>query len=481
MIAVRTPLVLRDRGGQILLGLLVASAILVPVFNQWVPQDSAFHLSGYRVSLFGKYLCFALAALSIDLVWGYCGLLSLGHAAFFGLGGYCMAMHLMRQVGDRGQYKHPILMDSLVFLNWTELPWYWYGSDNFVFMIAMVILVPAVLATIFGWLGFRSRVVGVYFSIMSLALTFSMMLAFFRNNMGFGGNNGMTDFMDLLGYDVALDITRCGLYVASAGAVAMGYILCRYIVASKAGRVLVTVRDAENRARFLGYRVENYKVFAFTFSAILAGIAGALYVPQVQIINPSEFKVPKSIEIVIWVAIGGRGTLFGAIFGGVFVNYFKTYFTTWLAEFWLFALGALFVAVTVLLPKGIVGLVGQINDKIKLGEVKGSAHPPPRTIIQILFSYEGRIGRGTFSAVIIPFFIVGAGVFVVSMWLGGIIESTKSGVLQIIIVAVFGALTSLVVVMTSMLLAIFIKRFHDLDKAGKWGLRLFILAVVWGS
>ena len=359
-----------DRGGQILLGLLLLAAILVPVLNQMVPPDSPLYLNAYRVSLFGKYLCFALVALSVDLVWGFCGLLSLGHAAFFSLGGYCMAIHMMRQIGERGVYGHPILMDSHVFLNWNELPWFWYGFDSFVFTFAMVLLVPGILALVFGWLAFRSRVTGVYLSIITLAMTFSFMLAFFRNNMGFGGNNGMTDFMDLLNFNVRADATRCGLFVASAMAVGMAYILCRVIVASKLGRVLITIRDSESRARFLGYRVEYFKVFVFTLSAMLAGIAGALYVPQVGIINPSEFHVAKSIEIVIWVAVGGRGTLYGAVLGGIFVNYFKTFFTTWAPDYWLYALGVMFVGVTLFMPQGIVGVLSRFFGKKKAGDDK---------------------------------------------------------------------------------------------------------------
>ena len=380
-----------DRGGQILLGLLLLAAILVPVLNQMVPSESPLYLNAYRVSLFGKYLCFALVALSVDLVWGFCGLLSLGHAAFFALGGYCMAIHMMRHIGERGVYGHPILMDSHVFLNWKELPWFWYGFDNFVFTGSMVLLVPGILALVFGWLAFRSRVTGVYLSIITLAMTFSFMLAFFRNNMGFGGNNGMTDFMDLLGFNVRADATRCGLFIASAVAVASAYILCRIIVASKLGRVLITIRDAESRARFLGYRVEYFKVFVFTLSAMIAGIAGALYVPQVGIINPSEFHVAKSIEIVIWVAVGGRGTLYGAVLGGIFVNYFKTYFTTWFPDAWLYALGVMFIGVTLLLPQGIVGLLSRFFGKKKdepdsgrtddtVAEASAAAkesHPPP--------------------------------------------------------------------------------------------------------
>ena len=344
-------------GGVITLVLILAAAVLVPVLNMQVPAGSAFHVPTYVVSLLGKYLTFALLALSIDLIWGFCGILSLGHGAFFALGGYALGMHLMREIGDRGVYAHPVLPDFMVFLNWHELPWYWHGFDSFVFACLMVVLVPAALAFVFGWFAFRSRVTGVYFSIISQAMTFALMLAFFRNDMGFGGNNGLTDFKDVLGFDLQADATRAGLFVLSALALALGFVACRLIVASRLGKVLLAIRDAESRVRFLGYPVDSYKVFVFTVSAVMAGIAGALYVPQVGIINPSEFAPANSIEIVIWVAVGGRGTLYGAILGALLVNYGKTYFTGAIPELWLYALGALFIAVTLFLPKGIVGLL----------------------------------------------------------------------------------------------------------------------------
>ena len=268
-----------------------------------------------------------------------------------------MGMYLMRQIGDRGVYGNPELPDFMVFLNWKELPWYWHGFDNFGFAMLMVLLVPGLLGFVFGWLTFRSRVTGVYLSIISQAMTYALLLAFFRNDMGFGGNNGLTDFKDILGFDLQADGTRVALFVSSVIALALGYVLCRYIVSSKFGRVLIGIRDAEDRVRFLGYRVEYYKLFVFTVSSILAGIAGALYVPQVGIINPSEFAPAVSIEIVIWVAIGGRGSLYGAALGAVLVNYAKTYFTGALPDIWLFMLGGLFIAVTLFLPKGIVGSV----------------------------------------------------------------------------------------------------------------------------
>ncbi|HEX2215834.1 MAG TPA: urea ABC transporter permease subunit UrtC, partial [Xanthobacteraceae bacterium] len=310
----------------------------------------------HLVPLIGKYLCLALLAISIDLIWGYCGILSLGHGAFFALGGYAMGMYLMRQIGTRGVYAHPTLPDFMVFLNWKELPWYWFGFDSFWFALVMIVAVPGALAFVFGWLAFRSRVTGVYFSIITQALTFALMLGFFRNNFGFGGNNGLTDFKDILGLNVQAQGTRAALFAATCLALAVGFVICRAVVSSKLGKVLIAIRDAEARTRFLGYRVESYKLFVFTLSACMAGVAGALYVPQVGIINPSEFAPANSIEAVIWVAVGGRGTLTGAVLGAVLVNYAKTAFTTgMLAPYWLFVLGGLFIAVTLLLPRGIVG------------------------------------------------------------------------------------------------------------------------------
>jgi len=282
-----------------------ALVLAVPALNFWVPPNSPAALPDYLVPLLGKYLCYALLALSLDLVWGYAGILSLGHGAFFALGGYCMGMYLMRQIGTRGVYGNPLLPDFMVFLNWKELPWFWWGFDHFVYAAVMVVLVPGVLALVFGWLAFRSRVTGVYLSIITQAMTYALMLAFFRNDMGFGGNNGMTDYKDILGWDVHRPSTRLGLYTASVFALGFGFLLCRYITASKLGRVLQALRDAESRVRFLGYSVTNAKLFVFTLSAVLAGIVGALYVPQVGIINPSEFSPGNSIEIAIWVF--GRG------------------------------------------------------------------------------------------------------------------------------------------------------------------------------
>jgi len=345
-----------DRGAVLFLVVVTAIAIAVPVLNLALPASSAFHVPTYLVALFGKYVCYALLALSIDLIWGFCGILSLGHGAFFALGGYAMGMYLMRQIGTRGVYADPILPDFMVFLNWHQLPVYWYGFQHFAYAALMVVLVPGLLAFVFGWFAFRSRVTGVYLSIITQALTFALMLGFFRNNFGFGGNNGLTDFKDILGFNVQAETTRNALFSISCVALMLGFVVCRAVVTSKFGKVLVAIRDAEARTRFLGYRVESYKLFVFTLSACMAGVAGALYVPQVGIINPSEFAPGNSIEAVIWVAVGGRGTLTGAALGAVLVNYAKTYFTSgFLAPYWLFMLGALFIAVTLLLPRGVVG------------------------------------------------------------------------------------------------------------------------------
>jgi len=347
----------RDRGGARFLAVLTLLVIAAPVLNQLVPSSSAFHLSAFGITLIGKYLCYGMLALAIDLIWGYCGILSLGHAAFFSLGGYAMGMYLMRQIGSRGVYGNPVLPDFMVFLNYQSLPWFWHGFNHFPFALAMMLLVPALLALVFGWFAFRSRVTGVYFSIITQALTYALMLAFFRNDMGFGGNNGFTDFKDILGFDLHSDRTHVVLLVVTIAALAASYMACRAIVESRAGRVIRAIRDAESRTRFLGYPVESFKLWLFVFSAVIAGLAGALYVPQVGIINPSEFGPINSIEAVIWVAVGGRGTLYGAIAGAILVNYAKTYLTGAFPEVWLYALGALFVLVTVFLPRGIIGLV----------------------------------------------------------------------------------------------------------------------------
>ena len=345
-----------DRRGYAFLALIAAIGVLVPLANLLIPAGSPLHVSTATMSLWGKYLCYALLAISLDLVWGYCGILSLGHGAFFALGGYAMGMYLMRQIGDRGVYANPILPDFMVFLNWQELPWYWYGFSSFPFAMLMVLLVPGLLAFVFGWFAFRSRVTGVYLSIITQALTYALLLAFFRNDMGFGGNNGLTDFKDIIGFNVQAQGTRAALFAMTCTMLIAGFLIARGIVGSKLGKVVIAIRDAESRTRFLGYRVDRFKLFVFTVSACMAGVAGALYVPKVGIIKPSEFAPANSIETVIWVAVGGRGTLVGAALGAVVVNWAKTMFTSgFMAPYWLFALGALFVFVTLFMPKGILG------------------------------------------------------------------------------------------------------------------------------
>jgi urea transport system permease protein len=354
-----------DAAGKIFLAVLLVATFAVPLLNLALPPSSPLHVPTALVALWGKYLCYALLALSLDLVWGYCGILSLGHGAFFALGGYAMGMYMMRQIGTRGVYAHPFLPDFMVFLNWKELPFYWHGFNWFPYAMLMVVAVPGLLAFVFGWFAFRSRVTGVYLSIITQALTYALMLGFFRNNFGFGGNNGLTDFKDILGYSVQSAQVRAALFVLSGLALALGYLIAQTVVRSKAGKVLMAIRDAEGRARFLGYRVENYKTYVFTLSACMAAVAGALYVPQVGIINPSEFMPANSIEIVIWVAVGGRGTLVGGALGAILVNYAKTTFTTGLlAPYWLLALGGLFVAVTLFLPKGLWGLLPRSAPKL---------------------------------------------------------------------------------------------------------------------
>lgn len=347
------------------LTLLLLVSVGIPLCNLLTPVDSIAHFSAYSVSVIGKYLCFALLGLSLDMVWGYAGILVLGQGAFFALGGYAMGMYLMRQIGSRGVYGDATLPDFMVFLNWKELPWYWYGFDQFSFAMLMVVLVPGVLAWVFGWLAFRSRVTGVYLSIITQALTYALLLAFFRNEMGFGGNNGLTDFKEILGYNIQSEAVRALLLLASGLSLVGALMLCRWIVESKLGRVVTAIRDQESRVRFLGYRVELFKLWVFVFSAMLAGIAGALYVPQVGIINPSEFSPLNSLEIVIWVAVGGRGSLYGAVLGAILVNYAKTVLTGLMPEIWLFSLGAVFVLVTVFMPEGIVGLLKRKLKAIK--------------------------------------------------------------------------------------------------------------------
>jgi len=351
--------------GAVLLVAAVLIAVGIPYLNLGLPVSHPLHIPTWLVQLFGKYLCYAMLALALDLVWGYAGVLSLGHGAFFALGGYAMGMYLMRQIGTRGVYGNADLPDFMVFLNWTKLPWYWLGFDHFWFAALMVVLVPGTLAFVFGWLAFRSRITGVYLSIITQAMTYALLLAFFRNDMGFGGNNGLTDYKDLLGFDLNTDTTKCALLTATVVALALAYVACRFVTRSRLGRVLLAVRDAESRVRFLGHSATGAKLFGFTLSAVIAGIAGALFVPQVGIINPSEFSPSNSIEVVIWVAVGGRGTLFGPILGALAVNGAKSVLTNIAPEIWLFFLGGLFVAVTLFLPQGVLGAFSTLRRKLR--------------------------------------------------------------------------------------------------------------------
>ena len=329
--------------------------VLVPVCNLVVPETSPFHVSDYMVTLIGKIMCYAIVALAMDLIWGYAGILSLGHGLFFALGGYAMGMYLMRSIGRDGVYKSD-LPDFMVFLDWKTYPWYWSFTDNFWYCALLVVLVPGLLAFVFGFFAFRSRIKGVYFSIITQALTYAFMLLFFRNDTGFGGNNGFTDFKRILGFPIAAPETRMALFMIT-GAALLGFLLLgRAIVTSKLGRVLTAIRDAETRVMFSGYNPVYFKLFIWTLSAVICGIAGALYVPQVGIINPSEMSPANSIEIAIWTAVGGRGTLIGPVIGAGVVNLGKSWFTQALPEYWLFALGLLFILVTLYLPRGIAGL-----------------------------------------------------------------------------------------------------------------------------
>ncbi|MDY0742974.1 urea ABC transporter permease subunit UrtC [Paucibacter sp. R3-3] len=349
------PTLLTPKGWLTVLAAILIVAVLVPVLNLLIPEGSPLHLSDYLVGLIGKIMCYAICALAMDLIWGYTGILSLGHGLFFALGGYAMGMYLMRQIGRDGNYQSD-LPDFMVFLDWKTLPWHWAVSDSFVLQMLLVLLVPGALAWVFGFFAFRSRIKGVYFSIITQALTYAAMLLFFRNETGFGGNNGFTDFKRILGYSATSTTTRMVLFVIT-GLVLIGfYLMARWIVASKFGRVLQAIRDAESRVMFTGYNPLSYKLGIWVFSALMCGVAGALYVPQVGIINPGEMSPAASIEIAIWAAVGGRATLIGPIVGAFFVNGAKSWFTQVFPEFWLYFLGALFIAVTLFLPNGIVGL-----------------------------------------------------------------------------------------------------------------------------
>lgn len=357
----RTPLTVRflqatPKSSWLALGAFAFTVfVLLPVLHLAVPESNPLHVSTYVITLAGKVMCYAIVAIAMDLIWGYAGILSLGHGLFFALGGYAFGMYLMRQIGRDGSYQSD-LPDFMVFLDWKELPWYWFGSDSFLWALFLVVAVPALVAFVFGFFAFRSRIRGVYFSIITQALTFAAMLLFFRNETGFGGNNGFTDFKRILGYSITSPEMRVILFALSAALLMTTLIVSRYLVVSKFGRVLAAIRDAESRTMFLGYNPLWYKLVIWTFSAMLCGLAGALYVPQVGIINPSEMSPANSIEIAIWVAVGGRGTLLGPVIGATIVNLLKSFFTQTFPDYWLFFLGTLFVAVTLWLPDGVSGL-----------------------------------------------------------------------------------------------------------------------------
>ncbi len=340
----------------------IAVGVLAPVLNLWVPVDSPWHLSDFAVSLIGKIMCYAICALAMDLIWGYTGILSLGHGLFFALGGYVMGMYLMRQIGQDGHYKSD-LPDFMVFLDWKALPWHWALSDSFVATLLLVVLVPGLIAFVFGYFAFRSRIKGVYFSIITQAMTFAAMLLFFRNETGLGGNNGFTDFKRILDLPIATPGMRMTLFVLT-GLTLLGFLLfSRWLVGSKYGRVLMAIRDAESRVMFSGYSPLPYKLSIWVISAVMCGIAGALYVPQVGIINPGEMSPANSIEIAVWAAVGGRGTLIGPIVGAFLVNGAKSWLTVTAPEFWLYFLGALFIVVTLYLPQGVVGVWAKLRQR----------------------------------------------------------------------------------------------------------------------
>ncbi|AOG21342.1 urea ABC transporter permease subunit UrtC [Acidovorax sp. RAC01] len=355
------PLLTRGGWSAFIVALIVVCAV-APVLNLWVPAGSLFHLSDYAVALLGKIMCYAICALAMDLIWGYTGILSLGHGLFFALGGYVMGMYLMRQIGRDGNYKSD-LPDFMVFLDWKELPWHWALSDSFIATLILIVAVPGVIAFVFGYFAFRSRIKGVYFSIITQAMTYAAMLLFFRNETGFGGNNGFTDFKRILGMPLATQNMRMTLFVLTGLALLGFFLLARWLVRSKFGRVLQAVRDAESRVMFSGYSPLPYKLTIWTISAMMCGVAGALYVPQVGIINPGEMSAANSIEIAVWAAVGGRATLIGPIVGAFIVNGAKSWLTVTAPEFWLYFLGALFIAVTLFLPNGVVGLVKKLKDK----------------------------------------------------------------------------------------------------------------------
>ena len=356
------PALLGTKGWIFFLSAFITVCAVVPVLNLWVPADSVFHMSDYAVALVGKIMCYAICALAMDLIWGYTGILSLGHGLFFALGGYLMGMYLMRQIGTDGNYKSN-LPDFMVFLDWKTLPWHWTFSDSFLATLLLIVLVPGVLAFVFGYFAFRSRIKGVYFSIITQAMTFAAMLLFFRNETGFGGNNGFTDFKRILDLPIATPAMRMTLFVLTGWALLMSFLFARWLVQSKFGRVLQAIRDAESRVMFSGYSPLPYKLTIWVISAVMCGIAGALYVPQVGIINPSEMSTANSIEIAVWAAVGGRASLIGPIVGAFLVNGMKSWLTVTAPEFWLYFLGALFIVVTLFMPHGVVGLIQKLSAK----------------------------------------------------------------------------------------------------------------------
>ena len=358
-------------GWTLFIGLLLMVGVLVPVLNLWLPVAHPLHMSDFAVSLIGKIMCFAICALAMDLIWGYTGILSLGHGLFFALGGYAMGMYLMRQIGTDGNYKSE-LPDFMVFLDWKVLPWHWYFSDSFIATLLLVVLAPGLLALVFGYFAFRSRIKGVYFSIITQAMTFAFMLLFFRNETGFGGNNGFTDFKRILGTAIATPNMRMLLFVLTGACLLGCYLAARWLIQSKYGRVLQAIRDAESRVMFSGYLPLPYKLSIWVISAVMCGIAGALYVPQVGIINPSEMSPANSIEIAIWAAVGGRATLIGPIVGAFMVNGAKSWLTVVAPEYWLYVLGALFIAVTLYMPQGVVGLLGSLKQRLQGGKGESS-------------------------------------------------------------------------------------------------------------
>jgi len=358
----KAPALLGTKGWIFFLTALITICMVVPVLNLWVPVDSVLHMSDYAVALVGKIMCYAICALAMDLIWGYTGILSLGHGLFFALGGYVMGMYLMRQIGTDGNYKSN-LPDFMVFLDWKTLPWHWTFSNSFLATLLLIVLVPGVLAFVFGYFAFRSRIKGVYFSIITQAMTFAAMLLFFRNETGFGGNNGFTDFKRILDLPIATPAMRMTLFVLTGWALLLSYLFARWLVQSKFGRVLQAIRDAESRVMFSGYSPLPYKLTIWVISAVMCGIAGALYVPQVGIINPSEMSTANSIEIAVWAAVGGRASLIGPIVGAFLVNGMKSWLTVTAPEFWLYFLGALFIGVTLYMPHGVVGLIQKLSAK----------------------------------------------------------------------------------------------------------------------